>query len=104
MFEFSKTLKEAEKIKKDFDILGVVLNIKEKSNEKNKSVIPVNICDQTKKATILLKEAEFKRYNLEQGKIIRIRSANYEDNNNNKIYLAQHSNIIVIPSESKTGK
>lgn len=102
MFEFSVTLTDATKRKYDFDVLGLVLKVSPKKNEKN--ILNVYLCDNEKIVTIELTVEKNNVFHLEGGKFIRIRSAHYEEGSTTQLKLTPYTNILTIPEESKTSQ
>jgi len=103
IFEFSESLLDAEKKnskRRDFDILGMLL---EKKQKKDKSGYKFKICDYTKVASFELSNDQANPFRFDSGELIRIRGCKYSENSFRKLIVKKHSNILSIPSYSKTG-
>ena len=92
------TLKEAEKKKKDFDCLCVVLATKKKGSNDH-----VTLCDGEK--VVKLEIPFTRKLNISPEEVVRLRSANYADGKEyRKLTLNEYSNILRVPKEYKSAK
>ena len=92
------TLKEAEKKKKDFDCLCVVLETKKKG-----SFDRVRLCDGEKVVKVDI--PVIRKLHISPEEVVRVRSANYADGKAfSRLTLNEYSNILRVPKEFKSAK
>jgi len=99
-FEFCKSIEDATKHKFDDDFLALILKKKETKDKKN---FKIKFCDATTMGKLIFSKEINKKFELESGQVVRIRSINYNEKEK-CFFLKPHSNMIKIPEISKTSK
>jgi len=101
LYEKSLSFTEAEKKKKDFDVICAVLS---KKKDKESKGIKVKLCDHTKLVKMKIPSKIAEKYSFEANSCVRIRCCNYDEKSMNKLILEEHSNIITVSEQSKVAQ
>ena len=101
LYDEVSTFSDAEKKKKDFDVVCAVLS---KKKDKDSKGIKVKLCDSTKLVKLKLPQKIADKYNFEANSCVRIRCCNYCEKSVTKLMLEEHSNILTIPEQAKVAQ